>query len=265
MGSPRWALVAVVAGLAVVGACSADDVAAPTPTTANVGTAAPPAVCAILAEGDETVFGGDTDELLERHREARAASPVEIQPHWDVLIGVYEQVEALDPEDPSYLEELTAISESADDPEVLDAQRAIDAFATEECGLDIAMDPSQGDTGTSGGSFDDTGEGEAPNTVAGVYETLQAGFGSEAWYEDVIAGGAALSFDYAGDVAEWVLTLEVQPAANGMAETDLLAVCDAMAAYLDGAEVVDDVEITVEGPGGVELAVRAAGEPCETA
>lgn len=273
----RRALVVAAIGFAAAG-CAADDAGAPSSTTAPVATSAPaadagsfPEACAAIEEIDRTEFGTDIELLRRLTSEARDTGPEELQDDWDTFVAVFEVMYALDPEAPDFLEQFERVTQMGEDPAFLASAAAIDDFAEETCGLDVQIDPEEASTGGSGsgsgssgsgGTFVDRGEGDAPSTVTGVHQALRSRFGTESWYEDGVANGMSLTFDYVGEVAEWTVTFDGDPSAAGMSQADLLGICDAMATYLDGAEVVEDVEITIEGPRGTAIAERAPGGPC---
>lgn len=211
---------------------------------------------------------GSSDETFLLMEEARDAGPDELVDHWDTLIGVLEELDALGDSD----EAMTRALELFDDPEFIEAAGAIDDFASEECGIEIDLDPSgQSPGGLSeddGGLSDDpidpdtTDPENEPTSINAVQYYAESMFGTEDWFE-ILEENVTWGSTGSGDVS-WNIALGTDPADVGMTEVDLLFVCDTLADYLDTYES-GDVDIVISGPDEADLVTRAPGEPCEAA
>lgn len=103
--------------------------------------------CAKIEEIDSMDDDAPDDEAFAAMEEARDAGPEELRDHWDTLIGVFEDLMAIDENDPDALERAFEVM---GDEQFLAAAAAIDDFAEEECGLDLDLDPAEEDS-TIGG------------------------------------------------------------------------------------------------------------------
>ena len=208
---------------------------------------------------DDAGEDGDSAATFALMEEARDAGPDELVDHWDTLIGVFEELEALGDSD----EAMVQAFELFGDPEFIEAAGAIDDFASEECGIEIDLDPSGQSPGGRVGD-DDTGAptDDDPTSIDAVQAHLESRFGTEDWYavldENVTWGSSG-----SGDVT-WTIALGDDPAAGGATTTDLVDVCEVMAAYLDTYES-GDVEIEISGPDEALIVTRAPGESCQAA
>lgn len=181
--SPRLLLLPLLAATALLGVACGEEEAPEvaisgerpsTSTTAAGGDADPTEFCDALAAsqaaeggdggGDGAGAGnGDTDvaEVLAELEALAELAPAELVDDFEVMAGAFEQLEGLDEDDPESLE---AIFEVVFDEEMLSATLALEAYAEEECGLELeGLDPTTsgggGDTGSGGG---DTGSGAGP-------------------------------------------------------------------------------------------------------
>lgn len=205
--------------------------------------------------------GDDADQTFALMEQARDAGPDDLVDHWDTLIGVLEELEALGDSDEAF----TRAFELYEDPEFIAAAGAIDDFAEEECGIDIDLDPTEEDSpgGLSEDPTDTTDPDEDPTSIDALQSHLQSEFGTERWY-DVLDGNVSWTSSGTPSKVTWTVAFGDDPIAEGMTIDDLVDVCDAMADYLDTHEGTD-VEIDITGPGDAELVTRAPGESCQAA
>jgi hypothetical protein len=218
--------------------------------------------CAAL-EGLEALDDANGDEdsaatfaLME---DARAAGPDELVAHWDTMIKLLGELDALDEESD---EALAKAFELFDDPEYLEAASAIDDFAAKECGLDIELDPTEE---SAGGLTEDTIETDPdadPTSINAVQDHLRTRFGTEDWYE-VLDGNVSWGAQGVREIT-WTVTFGDDPADGGMSEADLVDVCDAMADYLDEHER-GDVSVELLDSADAVLVSRDPGEACKAA
>lgn len=281
----RLAVALAAAGLLVSVGCAKDETVTSTSTSTPVtassgggsGTTEPDEgtdedkdkgsgeyaeACSTIEEIDQLEGDGDMEQGLALFEQARDAGPEELAGYWDTLSAVFEDMEAVDENDP---ESVAKIFELLDDPEFLEAAAAIDDFAQEECGLDIDLDPS----GESGGGLEPDGPGSEdtipggdPTSIDAVQAHIESRFGTEVWYsildENVSWGSSGVS------TVTWTIDLGDEPASAGATATDLVDVCEVMAAYLDTYED-GDVEIEISGPDDAVIVSRQPGESCEAA
>jgi len=222
--------------------------------------------CAAIEDLEALEDESDSAETFALMEAARDGGPDELVDHWDTLIDILGELDALD-EDSD--EALAKALELLDDPEYLEAAAAIDDFAEEECGLDIDLDPAE-ENETGGGLIpDDGGSGAGtdpdadPTSIDAVQAHVESRFGTETWYS-VLDENVSWGSSGSGDVTTWTIGLGDDPAAAGATTSDLNDVCEVLAAYLDTYES-GDVEIEITGPDDEVLVTRAAGASCEAA
>lgn len=278
----RCAVAVVVAfAAAVIAGCASDETvtstATTTPVTASSGTSetteAPPGTdpddgeyaeaCAIIEEIDQTAED-DLASALVLFEEARDAGPEELVDHWDTLTDTLTQIEALGAADA----DLTRALELSAEPAFMEAAATIDDFATDECGLDVNLDPADEDTTgglTDPGSTDTTNTTDPdddPTSIGALQAHLESEYGTDAWWpvlDDATSWGSST---VGGDV-DWSVTLSSSGAA-ALTASDLEAACDAMAQYLDTYED-GDVSIEILDADDAVLVSRAPGEACAIA
>jgi len=278
----RCAVAVVVAfAAAVIAGCASDETvtstATTTPVTASSGTSetteAPPGTdpgdgeyaeaCALIDEIDQTAED-DLASALVLFEEARDAGPEELVDHWDTLTDTLTQIEALGATDA----DLTRALELMADPAFMEAAATIDDFATDECGLDVNLDPSDEDTTgglTDPGSTDTTSTTDPdddPTSIDALQAHLKSEYGTEAWWpvlDDATSWGAST---VGGDV-EWSVTISNADAV-ALTASDLEAACGAMAEYLDTYED-GAVSIEIIDADDAVLVSRAPGAACAAA
>jgi hypothetical protein len=203
----------------------------------------------------------DSDQTFALMEEARDAGPDELVDHWDTLIDVLGELDALGESD----EAMTKALELLDDPEFLEAAAAIDDFAEEECGLDIDLDPAEESDVPGGRTNDDeigapSNGSKDPTSVASVKAFLADEYGSEVWWP-VLEDASGWSYVNTNDPM-WTIKLSASSDWETLTIEELEAACDAVAEHLD--TVVDsDAAVEILDPDDVELVSRYfRGEAC---
>jgi hypothetical protein len=168
------AVLVLAAGL--LAGCGDSEIALPAPKESNErpdgsgsgdsdsGSDPDSEYCQAVADLEAT----DPEELADPALavEALAAlgdvAPDELKEPFDVLAGVVEEMGALDPDDPDYIEQSLEIIMT---PGVQDAADAIDEYTAEACGIDLegddtstddtaVDDPTGSDSGSASGDID---------------------------------------------------------------------------------------------------------------
>jgi hypothetical protein len=218
--------------------------------------------CTAIEDLEALEDDDDTAAVFALMEQARDAGPDELVDHWDTMIDILGELDALDQDSD---EALAKAFELLEDPEYLEAAAAIDDFAEEECGIDIDLDPSE--EGETGGGLipddrgsDSTDPDSDPTSIKAVKAHIKSRFGTEAWYslidENVTWGSSG-----SGGEVTWTIGLGDPMAAAGATTSELNDVCEVLAAYLDTYES-RDVEIEISGADDEILVRRAPGESC---
>ena len=96
-------------------------------------------MCPIIEEINETDFGPDAALVVDRFGAAADASPDDLRPHWEAMARPFEVLATAVPGDPEYLMKMMEFNELGRDPAFLEGMRAIDAYAQDECGIDLGF------------------------------------------------------------------------------------------------------------------------------
>lgn len=135
---------ATIAVLVLLGACSGGEDAAPTTTTAaTITTAAGQReFCGIAEElGSELDQSEDFAAVVAGVGQLAAVAPEGIAGDLKVLVEAYRPLSDVDLESP---EGLGRLLELASDPEVAAASGNVDAFVSDECGVELGWNTDAG-------------------------------------------------------------------------------------------------------------------------
>ena len=273
----RGLAVALTAGLLlVVAGCAKDEAVSTSPTTAPVtattdggpGTTEAPdepdlgEVCELIDELNEAEES-DTDVIADLILEIRNTVPADQTDDWDLLFDTFVELAELEASggDDSDADEILS------DPDFVDAADRIDAFAEDECDVDLGLGEDELTTTTDDTStapidprLDDPDPGEDPTSIDAIQAHLEDNYGSEVWWP-VLDDASAWSMVNAVDPM-LTITLSASSDWESLSTTDLVAACDAVAEYLDTVEETDP-GVEIVDPDEVELVSRYfRGEAC---
>ncbi len=169
MRPTRFSSTAVLAALLLsTAACGSSSDGGASPDTGPSQASGPQAdtegfceqAAAYAAAAERSADAVMDDESLAQFRSLRNAAPDQIREDMDLLLGVFEQVTAIDDDAAGAAEEVFGL---LFDPDVVEASENVEAYGVDECGLE----PTGDDTG-----FDDTGSDTASDAAGGLENPL---------------------------------------------------------------------------------------------
>lgn len=132
----------MTAVVVLLGACSGGEDSAATTTTTTTAAVGQSEFCGIAEElGPELDKSEDFAALVAGVEQLAAAAPEEIDGDLEMLAEAYRPLSGVDLDSPEGLGRLVDL---ASDPEVAAASGNVDAFVTDECGVELGWSTDTG-------------------------------------------------------------------------------------------------------------------------
>jgi hypothetical protein len=189
------------------------------------------AFCALLEDSADADVDPTTDEGRALMGEILDAAPDDLRPEIAAMFELFEQMEAIDEDDPEAFAEALAL---VFDPEFIAAGEALEAYAVDECGL-----PPGTISGEDDGAVPGEGEDEDGDDSSGEDDDALSTDAIEAWLADNYADA-----DWHDLVtARWSTDAGIGVGGD-FTDDQALAACDALLEFLDEVGEDADVQIT---------------------